>query len=386
MSSSVRESKVIDSFSKVEATQIKVETFSANESGKDPLYVFQCSVALASVLQFAKQPGCVLYEYGTPSVQPNATTNNVELEDDDLTSIFSATKKRPRLTESEDDSRGSAMDTTTQPTSITTEEVLSLREQIDAKNTELNDLKTKHAKDINTLTMQHNNKITELESEKAIEINAKNAELTNLETRHAQDIHTLTMQHDTKIAELESEKTAELNTKNEEIVKLKEENARLKKDNIDMDKETIALDSKLNAARIRISELTAENSSAANAQLEQEIAKVRRDLLLAQSDVLARDNMLNRVRDDHGGRGNFDKYMKDNFTASEIKQIKKNPLIQRIASTSTTFFESFQTVSGELQEMKNELNSNKKILRAVLDRCYYRVNVHDIEGLENYRP
>jgi hypothetical protein len=247
----------------------------------------------------------------------------VELEDDDLTSIFSATKKRPRV---DDGASGSAMDV----------------EEVDAKDAELNDLKTKHAEDTNAL----NAKITRLESEKA----------------------------------------AELHAKDEEIVKLKEDNTKLKKENATMDKETVALDSKLVAARAKISELTAESGTAANAQLEQEMVQVKRDLLLARSDALALNNMLNRVRDNHGSRGNFDKYMKDNFTASEIKQIKKNPLIQRIASTSTTFFESFQTVSGELQEMKNELNSNKKILRAVLDRCYYRVNVHDIEGLENYRP
>ena len=250
-------------------------------------------------------------------------------------------EKRPRV---DDGASSSAMDVTP-PVTITNEEVQAIHKQIDAKDAELDDIKTKHAEDINTLTVQYNTKITDLESEKA----------------------------------------AELHAKDEEIAKLKEDNTKLKKENATMDKETVALDSKLVAARAKISELTAESGTAANAQLEQEMVQVKRDLLLAKSDVLARDTMLNRVRDDHGGRGNFDKFMKDNFTASEIKQIKKNPLLLRLADTSAVWFEQFLTMNAELQEMKTEYNSSQKKLRAVLERCAHRVNLDDIEGLSSYR-
>ena len=85
----VRQSALEESLSKAGATQISVETFSATQSGQDPLYVSQCSHALTCVLKFAKQPGCTLYERGTPSVTPNPITDDTDLQ--------ATPKKRYRL-------------------------------------------------------------------------------------------------------------------------------------------------------------------------------------------------------------------------------------------------------------------------------------------------
>jgi hypothetical protein len=122
------------------------------------------------------------------------------------------------------------------------------------------------------------------------------------------------------------------------------------------------------------------------AKLERDVVNANAKIERLKIEIHAASDLVARVAANHGGEDNFQKYLQTNYSAGEIKQIEKNPMLMRIGKNAAGLFESLQTALGELQETKDKLNSNAKILRAVLERCYHRVNVHDIEGLENYRP